>query len=114
MYVDTGEGAIEPGKPAERTAADAASTWLVSRKRGPIDQQRLETVRGQRPRCDGACRPGTGDDDVGVHGHQPTPSAGPTGSDAVTVGSIGGAQEASAVCPASAVRCGRRVRPPRR
>src|SRR5262245_55502425 len=100
MDVDTIERGVEPGKPDQRASADATSARLVAGKRGPIDQQRVETIEGQRPRRDGACRSSAGNDDVGVHRHHPNTFAGLTSGGAVTAGSIGAAPEAWAACPA--------------
>src|SRR5262245_28366501 len=101
MHIDIAERAIEPGKPCERTLADAASTWLVARKRRPFQQHRAETVRGGRPRRARTRRSGAGDDNVGVHGHQPVTSARLASGAAITAESIGAAPEASAAYPAS-------------
>ena len=66
VHVDVGERRFEPRKPRQRAHADAAAARLVARKRGAIDEQRRKPGGRERPRRDGAGRPGAGDDDVSV------------------------------------------------
>ena len=50
------------GKPAQGARADAAAARLVARKRGAVDEQRVEARRRERARGHRAGRTGAGDD----------------------------------------------------